>query len=57
MKRHWVKFPWDLYLENKTYKLNRFIARVILFLFFFPFSLRYNIVCFNFLLLISLISF
>ena len=21
MKRQWVKFPWDLYCENKTYKL------------------------------------
>ena len=21
MKGQWVKFPWDLYCENKTYKL------------------------------------
>ena len=26
MKRQWGKFPWDLYWENKTYKLNRFIV-------------------------------
>ena len=22
MNRNWVKFPWDLYWENKTYKLS-----------------------------------
>ena len=26
VKRQWGKFPWDLYWENKTYKLNRFIV-------------------------------
>ena len=26
MKRQRVKFPWDLYLENKTYKLKRSIV-------------------------------
>ena len=26
VKRQWGKFPWDLYRENKTYKLNRFIV-------------------------------
>ena len=25
MKRQWVKFLWDLYWENKTYKLNKSI--------------------------------
>ena len=27
MKRQRAKFPWDLYWENKTYKLKRSIAR------------------------------
>ena len=26
MKRQRIKFPWDLYWENKTYKLKRFIG-------------------------------
>ena len=26
MKRQRVKFPWDLFWENKTYKLKRFIG-------------------------------
>ena len=26
MKRQRVKFTWDLYWENKTYKLKRFIT-------------------------------
>ena len=27
-ERQWVKFPWDLYLENKTYK---FLSLYVLF--------------------------
>ena len=28
MKRQWVKFPWDLFWENKAYKLKRFNALI-----------------------------
>ena len=38
MRRQRVKFPWDLYRENKTYKLKRYSL----------FSHLYNTPCFKF---------